>query len=412
MSDILIIQAARFGDLVQTKRLVLGLASGRRIHLAVDHGLTSLAKILYPLATVHGLTFHGQLDTEKLAANEAVLHQLDEIDFTAIYNCNFSHLTDAICRNFPRERVFFYRPAIASAGGLLRSPWARLGFRLSAMREATPLNLVDYWGYAKFPPAAPEAVNPPAIPGGRGIGIAVAGREERRSIPVEALAGAARTAFRHFHMPPIYLFGTPGEMPRARKLLRLFDGPMLNATTNLCGKTPWEELVPGLAGLDLLITPDTGLMHLAAHLGVPVLALFLSSAWCHETGPYGLGHTIFQAAPPCSPCLESAPCSHNLRCHKIFLRTDFTRCVGEALDRILPLPWPDGLQLWKSGLDDLGASPVLLRGYDKNEGIRQAARSIVKCRAGLSSGPENINLKLMQKLVPESEWMLPPWRYC
>ena len=40
----------------------------------------------------------------------------------------------------------------------------------------------------------------------------------------------------------------------------------------------------GKKRLDVLLTPDTGIMHLAAHLGVPVFAFFLSSAWCHETG--------------------------------------------------------------------------------------------------------------------------------
>lgn len=412
MSNILIIQAARFGDLLQTKRLILTLASRGTVHLAVDSGLASLAELIYPGVTIHALPFHGQLDEERLHGLKHLLGTWQELDFKYVYNCNFSHLTAAITRIFEPERVRGYRPAHDSKGGLTRSSWARLGFRLASLRPAAPLNLVDYWGWFTDNPIGPDMVNPPAIPGGKGIGVAIAGREERRSVPLEGLAAACHTAFRYYRKPPIFLFGTENENSRARKLTRLFDGSMLSATTNLCGKTHWAELIGRLAGLDLLITPDTGLMHLAAHLGVPTLSIFLSSAWLHETGPYGLGHILFQAAPPCAPCLESRPCDQNLRCQRVFLRTDFSRCVNEALDRILPLPWPDGLELWQSGLDDLGANPTLLRGHDKMQATRTDIRNIVKGQLGLATDCPLPNATLLNRLEPNSEWMLPPWRYC
>jgi ADP-heptose:LPS heptosyltransferase len=50
-----------------------------------------------------------------------------------------------------------------------------------------------------------------------------------------------------------------------------------------------------------LITPDSGPMHIAAAVGIPVIALFGASAYW-RTGPYGSGHTIIRANLPCSPC--------------------------------------------------------------------------------------------------------------
>jgi hypothetical protein len=75
---------------------------------------------------------------------------------------------------------------------------------------------------------------------------------------------------------------------------------------NLMGATDLAELSRVLAGLDLLVAADTGVLHLAAALGTPVLALFFGPAYGPETGPYGPGHLIYQAEAPCGPCREGA----------------------------------------------------------------------------------------------------------
>ena len=51
----------------------------------------------------------------------------------------------------------------------------------------------------------------------------------------------------------------------------------------------------------LLLTNDAGSMHLAAHLGIPTVAIFGSTepAW---TGPLGKGHEVIRHHVPCSPC--------------------------------------------------------------------------------------------------------------
>ena len=59
MPKFLVIQAARFGDLVQTKRLLLSLALRGEVHLAVDASLVPLARVLFPFAEPHALSVHG-----------------------------------------------------------------------------------------------------------------------------------------------------------------------------------------------------------------------------------------------------------------------------------------------------------------------------------------------------------------
>ena len=53
-----------------------------------------------------------------------------------------------------------------------------------------------------------------------------------------------------------------------------------------------------------MIGGDTGTLHLAAALGTRVVGLYMGTASCHETGPYGDGHYVLQAYAPCSPCNE------------------------------------------------------------------------------------------------------------
>lgn len=415
MKEILVIQAARFGDLMQTRRLILTLAQKARVHLALDESLAPLAKIVYPQSELHSLKFHCSPDAANLAKNLSVFRDLQSAGFARVFNCNFSRLTGALGRLFPEDRLFGYRPARASLGGLLRSPWARIGFRASESRKTATLNLVDFWGWFAEEPISPLEVNPPAKAGGGGIGVAVAGREARRSLPVPVLAGAAKAVFRTLKSSEIKLFGSKAEIPAARRLLREFSPDMRAATKDLCGQTGWPELVDEMRGLDLLLSPDTGLMHLGAFLGVPVVAFFLSSAWLHETGPYGLGHTIFQAAPACAPCLESAPCPKNLACHEIFANPGFLRSLVQVINGSEKPAAPANLQIWRGGFDDLGAMPTLAAGEDAYAQSRAASRRILREKLGLAdqiADDSPAYEHVLERFEPQGEWMLPPWRYC
>lgn len=80
-------------------------------------------------------------------------------------------------------------------------------------------------------------------------------------------------------------------------------GAMRGKAVSLAGRTSLKELAALYERVALLITTDTGPMHLAAAAGTPVVALFGPTApW--RTGPFGLGHKILRAELSCSPCLK------------------------------------------------------------------------------------------------------------
>ena len=58
-----------------------------------------------------------------------------------------------------------------------------------------------------------------------------------------------------------------------------------------------------LAGLDLLVTNDTGPMHMAVAVGTPVVAVF-GPTLASEYGPRGQRHRVFQMPRTCDPCLQ------------------------------------------------------------------------------------------------------------
>jgi ADP-heptose:LPS heptosyltransferase len=96
------------------------------------------------------------------------------------------------------------------------------------------------------------------------------------------------------------LFGAPGEKALGEALHDGLDG---TPHQNLIGKTTLAELIQQLHGCRLLLTNDTGTMHLAAALGVPTVSVFASTEPV-LTGPLGTGHHIVRHHVPCSPCFK------------------------------------------------------------------------------------------------------------
>lgn len=103
----------------------------------------------------------------------------------------------------------------------------------------------------------------------------------------------------------ILLFGADNEMDLGR-VLKDHLGP---GAEDLTGRTSLPELEAYLSLCDLLVTNDTGPMHLAASVGTKVVALFFNSYFV-ETGPYGKGHVAVHPDMDCFPCKGPAKCPH------------------------------------------------------------------------------------------------------
>jgi hypothetical protein len=102
----------------------------------------------------------------------------------------------------------------------------------------------------------------------------------------------------------VLVVGSKEERENASKLKEGSKLSFLDAT----GKTSLTELAHLLSKCDLLITNDTGTMHLGASLGVKIISIFLSTASPQQTGPYGKGHIVIHPLLDCYPCVEKGGC--------------------------------------------------------------------------------------------------------
>ncbi len=82
--------------------------------------------------------------------------------------------------------------------------------------------------------------------------------------------------------------------------------------TDLVGRTTLAQLIDELRSCDLLLTNDTGTMHLAAFLGVPTVSIF-GSTEPRLTGPLGPSHRVLRRHVDCSPCFLRE-CPLDFRC--------------------------------------------------------------------------------------------------
>lgn len=81
---------------------------------------------------------------------------------------------------------------------------------------------------------------------------------------------------------------------------------------NLAGRTSLKVLAALYERASLVVTIDSGPMHLAAAMGTPVVALFGPTApW--RTGPFGAEHSVLRVEMACSPCLKRT-CRYHHEC--------------------------------------------------------------------------------------------------
>ena len=71
---------------------------------------------------------------------------------------------------------------------------------------------------------------------------------------------------------------------------------------NWTGRTTVKELIAVISLLDVLVSNDTGLIHIAAAMGVSVVAIFGPTVPEMGFSPYGAGHTVIEVPLDCRPC--------------------------------------------------------------------------------------------------------------
>lgn len=105
------------------------------------------------------------------------------------------------------------------------------------------------------------------------------------------------------HVDRLVFIGAPSETEVVRAVLDQVDDEERPRCLDLSGRTTVAELTVLLGRAALVVTNDSGPLHLAASLDVPTASLFGPESPMLY-GPVGDNHLIFYAGHWCSPCLS------------------------------------------------------------------------------------------------------------
>ncbi len=186
-----------------------------------------------------------------------------------------------------------------------------------AVEEA--LDVVRYLGLPPAEPAFPVSFPKRSVDGARPrVAIIPCSRWEIKNWPAKNFAEVAR-GLRNVTGAAIYLVGSRDNAPTCADIAAAVG----EGVVNLCGRTTLVELGGWLAEMDLVLTVDSGPMHMAAAVGRPVLAVF-GPTDPRRTGPYGRMHRVVQTQGlACRPCFTD--------------RCDNPACLRElSVDEVLP----------------------------------------------------------------------------
>ncbi len=392
---VLIVSLTRLGDLIQEGPLIRILRkklSPVEIHVITSRNFSETVNYIPTVDRTIEINYEDLIRMPLLEAYRALkdtLLSLRNENYQMVINLTPSFKERYISYFVGGKRVL--GPSIKKDGTLLNStPWTDYLYAVIIDKTFNDFNLCDL--FIKIAGFEPE-----------GKGVEFNPREEHhkkahellkapQGKPIVAFQLGASTEDRIW--PPesfgvlgrylqdqlnahIVLLGVKEERHLGERAKRLLNP---QKTTDLVGKTDLGTLGAVLKRCNLLVTNDTGTMHVSAGVGTKTIALFLSSARFRDTGPYAQDHIALQPDLECSPCPPKNHCK-NLRCHRIITPEAVFYIAKAVLQgrKIEPSPILHGVQVYRSTFDDEGYLrffPAFRRPITRMELILLASRRV------------------------------------
>lgn len=386
---ILIVNLTRLGDLLQTSPTIASLRDSdpsAEITLLVDKNFSEVCRgipgvshtIETDLDDLGKCVLEGGRDL--LRAFESARSLVEELRagrFDLALNYSSSRMSAVFMGllQIPEVRGWCATP---EGQRQISHPWSRLFATLCLNREMSDLNLVDHYRSIAGGNPGPQELRFETTPeareraatlladvadGRRLVAMQLGASRENRMWPPESFAQVGRD-LQDANCHVVIVGGG-----KERELASAVRAEMGRHGTDLCGKTDIATLAAVLERCRLLVTGDTGPMHLAAAVRTPIVGLYFGPALPFDTGPYGVDHVLLHAA------VECAPCAHSVTCLDAFCRREITpqRVSAAALARLA--------EDWNA-LEELGSAPGSVRlfrtGFD--------ASGYFECRR-LGGGP-------------------------
>ena len=341
-APILVLQMQRMGDLVLSYPLIARLGRlfpQRPIWVVGEEGFFKPLMELSPTATYFsyegapltpGLRFHLVLNLSHRPEAAALAGKAESDQLIGPYH-------DASGALHIRGDYQLYRASLTHNNRLNRFHWADLN-----CLDVIPTEVMQRTVWPK-----PRPVEAARIGQSAHIGLFLGASDPAKHPDAEFWTTLTRTLLAQGHRP--VLLGGEAEVALGRQVATALDAEQLN----LCGRFSVGELARFIGGLDLLITPDTGPMHVAVWSGTPVLNLSIGPVHAWETGPFAPGHHILRAGLECVGCWR---CTRSrLDCRDIITPGKVARMAVDLLQNQLPqAERAAGCELLQTRRDDMG----------------------------------------------------------
>jgi ADP-heptose:LPS heptosyltransferase len=312
MDTVLFLQLARLGDCIQSTPLIASwrqrfpedriVVLARPETAAIFERNPDVAETIVYRSLSAALSNEATDPIERLIELQKWLGELTSRRFRSVINLTHDDLSCWMTTALePKETrgLYYDRKGQLRA----RDPWGLYTFSLLKFRKANLFNIVDSYAHlsgSASPVSAPvfpldaESVRmaddwlAPCEPGGIIVGFQPGASHVERRWPADNFIAVGRSLAAE--KIRVLVFGSKDEESLGGAIARNVPGAM-----SFAGKTTVPQLAALLARCAVLVTNDTGTMHLGSAVGTKILALFESSAYFRETGPYGIGHWIIQS---------------------------------------------------------------------------------------------------------------------
>jgi len=334
---ILIIHLSRLGDMIQSLPAVKLLKEDCPESEITYFGIEDFCVPLKGIPWIDKLVTISPSENKRISTEDADLdseafdmlfRNIPELNiyYDVLINMSHSSGSSYLCKRISAKekkgRVFSKENEIVMAGN-----WGKYLFAVARNRNDNLLNLVDlYMGMAgvqnrptmNYLPTDPE-IDRQCLsrlteygfdPGRPAVGFQLGASKSLRTWPPEYFFRLGELLGEQLDAK-IILFGSEQERALADQFYKSFPCTFID----LIGKTTMVDLPSFLKRLNLLVSNDTGPMHIAAAVGTKVVGIFMGTAYFRITGPYGAGHIAVQSNYPCAPCLDSTTCAQPL-CRK------------------------------------------------------------------------------------------------
>ena len=173
---------------------------------------------------------------------------------------------------------------------------------------------------------------PITLPAGRLVALNPGASRDHRRWPAASYAALAM-ALQHQGLTPI-LVGASADADACEVVLSHLPNPI----ENLCGQTSVAEMALVLEHCEVLISNDTGAVHIASAVGTRCIGIYGASAWFRETAPWGTGHLVVQAPLDADLSIVSV--------------NDLISVVAASLNlSTAAVPLSQGVTVWETALD-------------------------------------------------------------